>query len=216
VIQETWASTAVESAEVVFYRGGSLLRDEGRELELPVSDALDRIGEKTLRCFEHVLEHREFDLVFRTNLSSYVDLPNLHAYARDAASPTGFYAGRGGTIDDIRFVGGAGYFLSRDLVQAVVEDGADWDHHYLDDVALAKLLAARGVSQTWAPRVDLRRPRDVAKADLGYFHYRCKTTTRGRRGDMEIMRRLHDRFLRLRGAEAPRRDRSIRWWLART
>src|SRR5947208_7012477 len=136
-VEDTWAASKVDDVDVLFYRGGNELCDTGHELALPVPDDLANAGRKTLASFSYVLEQREFDLVFRPNLSSYVDLQNLRAYVGEHAELIRFYAGKSGVLDEIPFVGGAGYFLSRDLVELAVRNAAEWDHTYLDDVALA-------------------------------------------------------------------------------
>jgi hypothetical protein len=205
-MRQTWAATPVDGIDVLSYHGGDTHEERRGEIALPVADDLDHVGHKTLLAFEHVLARHDFDLLFRTNLSSYVDLPNLRAYVDANARPERYYAGKGGVHDGIPFASGAGYFLSRDLVELVVANGSSWEHEYLDDVALAKLLGGLGVESHRVPRVDLRSVRDVRGADLAMFHFRCKTETRGRRGDVEIIRRLHERFAEARGLRRPRRS----------
>ncbi len=197
----TWASVPADAhgIETIFYVGGRMLRMEGRRLVLPVADDLANVGQKTLACFEHVLEHRSFDLVFRTNCSSYVDLPNLEAYASAHARPTRFYAGDVITHGSTRFASGSGYFLSRDLLEQVVRRRAAWDHSVLDDVALGALLAREGVAPETAPRRDYRSRGEVRDVDLSQFHFRCRTDSWGRIDDARIMIALHRAFCRSRG-----------------
>jgi hypothetical protein len=201
-IKSTWASERVDDVDVLFYYGGDRFSLEDDDLTLPVLDDLPNVGRKTLACFEYAVEHLDFDLVFRTNCSTYVDLPNLGRYVSEHAEPTGFYAGKGANVDGIDFATGSGIFLSRDLVQLLVDEGAAWDHAYLDDVAVAKLLHERGIERRFAPRVVYERPRDARKVDTSAFHFRCKTAPTGsssRRGDVEIMLRIHEAFRRKRG-----------------
>ncbi len=202
-IKRTWAAKRVENVDVLFYYGGDSVALEGDDLTLPVPDDLPNVGRKTLACFEHVLAHRDFEVIFRTNCSTYVDLPNLRRYVAEHAGPTKFYAGKGANLDGIDFATGSGIFLSRDLVELLVEERASWDHAYLDDVAIAKLLHAHGVERRFVPRVVYERPRDARKVDTSAFHFRCKTAPTGsssRRGDVEIMLRIHEAFRRERGA----------------
>src|SRR4029077_20755046 len=106
-------------------------------------------------------------------------LPNLHRYVEAHAEPARFYAGKGAQVDGIDFATGTGFFLSRDLVQLVVDERSDWDHSYLDDVALAKLLRQHGVQRRFAPRVVYEKVRDARKVDTSQFHFRCKTAPTG-------------------------------------
>jgi hypothetical protein len=213
-IKETWASIPVEDIETLYYYGGDRLALEGHDLILPVSDALAHIGYKTIACFDWALANREFDLVFRANCSSYVDLPNLREYARGRAPGRGFYAGYIGVHDGLRFASGSGYFLGRDLVELVVERQESWRHDLLDDAALASLLADNGVRPEHVPRVDYRNALDVANVDTTQFHFRCRTASRRRREDARIMRKLHRTFCEVRGMPA-RRDRLVRRILSR-
>ena len=201
-IEETWASVSVQDVEVLFYYGGDTAGLKGRELTLPVGDDLPNVGRKTLACFEYVLEHVDFDVVFRTNCSTYVDLPNLHRYVDEHAAPSLFYAGKGALVDGIDFATGTGIFLSRDLVQLAVDERDEWDHSHLDDVALAKVFHAHGIEREFAPRVVCERLRDVRNVDTSQFHFRCKTApteSLSRASDIEIMRAVHDAFRASRG-----------------
>jgi len=208
-IKSTWASSPVAGAEVLFYYGGEELAEDGNELVLPVSDGALSIGRKTIACFGHVLEHHEFDLIFRTNCSSYVDLPNLSAYATRHARPSGFYSGFIGYRGELAFASGSGYFLSRDLAALAVSERERWDHVLPDDQALAAVLAQHGVQPEPAPRQNFDRLRRVRDVDTSLYHFRCRTYTRRRVEDERIMREVHRVFCRARGARLS--DGPLRW-----
>jgi hypothetical protein len=212
--EATWASVAVPDVDVLFYFGGGGPRRAGRHLKLPVPDDFAHIGEKTIACFEHVLEKYEFDLIFRTNCSSYVDLTNLSRYVVERARPHGFYAGTPSTHDGVAFASGSGYFLSRDLVELVVRERAAWNHALLDDVALGHLLSPAGHTPVAAPRIDFATPRDAVDVDVSQFHFRCKTSSRARLDDVEILLGLHRAFCRARNWPQPR-ALLLDWRLAR-
>ena len=74
---------------------GPRLESRRRDLYLPVEDALPA-GSKTIACFAHVLESHDFDLVFRTSCSSYVDPPNLGEFAKRHAQAERFYSDTSG------------------------------------------------------------------------------------------------------------------------
>jgi hypothetical protein len=213
--RETWASAHVEDVETLFYLGGHALTVQDGELLLPVSDELRDVGRKTLAAFEWAVSNRDFDLVFRTNSSSYVDLINLRQYAHEHGRDCRFYGGFLGLFDKLPFASGSGYFLSRDLVELVLEYGGEWRHDWddADDAALADVLARRGVTPEPAPRVDYRSPKDARWVDTSQYHFRCRTWTRERRGDIRVMRIVHRAFCDARGVSAPRRglaDRLLR------
>ncbi|HZT15300.1 MAG TPA: hypothetical protein VFA19_05080 [Gaiellaceae bacterium] len=209
VIERTWASVDVAETEVLFYRGGSATRLRGRHLELPVGDDLPNVGRKTLACFDHVLEHRRFDVVFRTNCSSYVDLPNLRRFADATGRVDAYYAGSVAMHEGSPFASGSGYFLSRDLVQRVVSARSEWNHAVLDDVALGAQLARFGVSPEPLPRRDYRHLGEVVDVDTTQFHFRCRTDSWRRLEDARIMIALHRAFCDARGVPAPAELRAL-------
>lgn len=197
-IERTWASVDVRDISTLFYYGGDRLELTGRNLHLPVTDELPA-GRKTIACFEQVLRSHTFDLVFRTNCSSYIDLPNLRAFADEHARADGFYCGRPGTFGELPFASGAGFFLSRDLVELVVDRRDEWDHSLPDDIALAGVLHRHGVALVPAPRVDYTSARQVGEVDTSQFMFRCKTESPWRIGDIRIMLELHQAFCHARG-----------------
>jgi len=199
VIRRTWAAAEIASVETLFYRGGSLKREHAGLLDLPVADDLANTGRKTIACFEHVLEHHRFDLVFRTNCSSYVDLENLRSYVDQHARPERFYAGSTAVHDGVPFASGSGYFLSRDLVELVVRERESWNHSELDDAALGAVLARNGIEPEPAPRRDYGRRGDVREVDTSQFHFRCRTDSWRRLGDARIMIALDRAFREGRG-----------------
>jgi hypothetical protein len=196
-IKETWASVVVEDVEVLFYYGGAEFAIDGSDVYLPVPDDLPHIGHKTIACFQYALASREFDLIFRTNCSSYVDLANMQAYVRSRGARRSFYAGKGTVHGKVPFASGSGYFLSRDLVELVVEKASEWDHSVLDDLALAQLMHAHGVPLQEAPRTDYLWREAATVIDTSQFHFRCKTAPTGspsRADDIAIMKRVHRAF----------------------
>jgi hypothetical protein len=197
-MERTWASVEVDGVSTLFYYGGDRLAQRGRRLYLPVTDALPA-GRKTIACFEHVLASCDFDLVFRTNASSYVDLPNLHAFANEHARSERFYCGHRGMYGDLPFASGSGYFLSKDLVGLSVERQEELDQSLPDDISLAALLRDAGVEPVAAPRVGYTSARDVGQVDTSQFLFRCKTESPWRMGDVRIMLTLHQAFVRARG-----------------
>ena len=188
---------------MLFYWGGSELALHGRDLFLPAPDDWRGMGHKTLACFEYVLSHREFDLVYRTTCAAYVDLPNLVAWSREHARPTDFYAGPGGGTQPGKpppsYVPGCGLFLSRDLVEWMVRHRSEWDHAYHDDVAIGLLLGKRGTYAGATPRVTLTNLWEPREIDTSQYHFRCKTDSSWRRGDIDLLRKVDDAFARERG-----------------
>jgi hypothetical protein len=197
--KRTWASARVEGVEVLFYFGGGELRLHRRELSLPVDEDVAAVGYRTLAVFEYAMSTLSPAVVFRPNASSYVDLPNMAAYVRERVPATGFYGGRIGIHEGIRFASGSGYFLTRDLVELVLGRRDEWDHSLVDDVALGKLLGRHGIAPREVPRQDLMQTQNIEDLDLSGFHFRCKSGFGPIREDRLIMLEVHRAFGRARG-----------------
>jgi hypothetical protein len=179
-----------------------------------VPDDFPHIAEKTLTCFDYAVENVDFDVVFRTNCSSYVDLVNLRAWVDAHAANERFYAGVVDEHYDITFASGSGYFLSNDLVKLALADREAWDERLLDDVALGRVLNRHGVLPVPAPRQSYDHRGAVGAVDVSQFHFRCKTRSSFRLDDVEILVRVHRAFEAARGLP-PARVTPWGWTLVR-
>jgi glycosyltransferase involved in cell wall biosynthesis len=201
-IERTWAGVEVRGVETVVYSGDSARKRIGRDLILPVPDDAANIGRKTIAFFEYALENCEFDVLFRTNSSSYVDLRNLQDHAGLRPEVRRLYSGFIGTTPH-PFASGSGYFLGRQLMELVVEHQSAWDHSLADDAALARVLAGLGVEPLPEPRVEYTSVRQVADVDTSQFHFRCRTDSWRRLEDRRIMLAVHRAFCEQRRLPVP-------------
>ena len=80
------------------------------EILTTVPDLYSLIGAKTLAAFNVSLQKFEFDYIFRTNVSSYLNLGGLQRFVDDKPR-NGFYAGVVGNHQGINFASGCGYFI---------------------------------------------------------------------------------------------------------
>jgi hypothetical protein len=176
--KETWGSVNVNNVET-YYLFGNHPRNEiiGNEILTTIKESnLNNCGYKTIEAFELVKDF-DFDYIFRTNSSSYVDKQLLLNYSLD--KPTNnYYSAVIGNFEGVLFASGSGYFISKDLVNLVLENRDKWDHHFgYDDTALGRLLNAFGVKPQPNNRFDiLNQPANIAPMD--YFHYRLKSSDR--------------------------------------
>jgi hypothetical protein len=154
------------------------------------------IGLKTIEAFKFILKNYDFDYIFRTNTSSYLDTRQLLKYLEDQPK-SGLYSG---VIDQVfgsmKFVSGAGILMSKDVVQRVCEKEDNWKHGLADDVALSSLVAElRNPSDSATPlkRLDLLTLDAARKTEAevisGYFHLRCKGESAGE--TVKIMQYVH-------------------------
>tara|TARA_Y100000389_G_C17448734_1_gene513294 strand:+ start:1024 stop:1659 length:636 start_codon:yes stop_codon:yes gene_type:complete len=188
-IRETWASKLHPDVGVVYYYGESneiKMVDDKFYSNTP--EGLYNIGYKTLNLFDYALNNMEFDYIFRTNSSSYVNIEKLLDFIMDKPKEN-FYSGVIGNYGGINFASGSGYFISRDLVELVVEQKNRWDHTLIDDVSLGKLMSENNVKIYRGERCDITNYSHIIK---NHYHYRVKTEN-NRNNDIKLMFYLYDR-----------------------
>jgi hypothetical protein len=139
----------------------------------------------------------EFDYIYRTNTSSYVNLWRLQSVAAElprARCYAGWIVRR--PSDGLPFVTGSGILMSRDVAQAFAEH-TSWNWGTIDDGALGEAAAAIGLRPI---ELDRLRVRDAASVDdlteerlLETYNFRCKAVNRT---DYEAMLAIHRRLTR--------------------
>ena len=157
-IRETWGSYINPNCKIYYnHSGGDKNKITEDIITIPNTDGYHNIGYKTISAFELLLE-KDFDYIFRPNSSSFVNIPRLIEYIQTLPTER-FYAGspipylHGGLnendYNDLApnlCCSGCGYFLSRDLVQLIVDKKEMWEHRLIDDLALCKFLKDNGVN----------------------------------------------------------------------
>src|SRR6185295_16104042 len=84
-LRKTWPRDVGGDVEILYYYGGRATTTvDGDRVFFPTAEGVFNVAGKTALFFRHVLEHRTFDYLFRTNCSSYVDIPNLRRFLADA------------------------------------------------------------------------------------------------------------------------------------
>lgn len=155
------------------------------------------IGLKTIQALRHVLDKYDFDFVFRTNTSSYLDVDLLKDYLTKLPKNRVYGGVVGKVFHDTEFASGAGILLSRDMVELICENSESWKHGLVDDVAIAEIIkefALPVVPITPLPRLDLPTL-DAAQATdnetiRNNFHFRCKSSSADE--TIKIMRYIHE------------------------
>lgn len=154
------------------------------------------IGLKTILALKHVLKNYNFDYVFRTNTSSYLDVSKLLEFLESQGKKNLYGGFVGRVFRDIQFASGAGILLSRDLVERICDAEISWKHGLLDDVALAEVIA--GLEGATIPLVPLGRL-DISSIEatlsidpqliIDNFHFRCKSESA--QATVDIMHHIH-------------------------
>jgi len=181
-IRNTWGSSVHPDIEILYYYGGAEEKVVGDRLYFPIDEGYKNIGHKTLAAFEYVQKNYDYDFIFRTNTSSYVDQLNLISFLSRFKPDEDLYSGVKCVPPpkDKRpiFASGCGYSLSKKTVTTILDDRDSWDHSCIDDNALAWLMIKHGIQVTPAPRYDMANPNTwegfkVPQAARN-FHVRCK------------------------------------------
>lgn len=149
-IKKTWYNLKNEDVEIIFYKSGNICEFVEPDLILPCGDDWYSIGLKTLLAFDWVSKNYNYEYIYRSNMGAYVDPIKILNFLKDKPK-NGFYDGITGvdnfyTGKPIEFASGSGYFLSKDLVNLVLDNKDIWSHRIVDDVALGELLNKFNIS----------------------------------------------------------------------
>lgn len=193
-ISKTWNSEIFDEAPTFYYFGNKTsCYHDSSSIFTTCKDSLDLVGVRTIETFEYALSTFEFDYIYRTNISSYVNKEKLISWLKNQRR-SNFYSGFVGFFQGIQFASGSGFTISRDLVRLLCDSKDSLDYNLLDDVSFAKFLTGKmGVSITPAPRVEFSSPQQVTTFDLNNFHFRCKSIG-DRAGDSITMNLIHNKI----------------------
>ncbi|MCB1129854.1 MAG: DUF707 domain-containing protein [Verrucomicrobiae bacterium] len=118
-MRETWLTELEDGIDCLFFiGGGGELEGEPDTVVLNCDDSYDHLPAKVLAFFTHALETSDFDWLFKCDDDTYVALDRLRGLISPGHELVGndFITKRGSPS------GGAGYFLSRRVVEALVKD----------------------------------------------------------------------------------------------
>lgn len=188
-ISETWASKKHDNTEIYFLHCDENINEVTTSENLILtkcSESWGNILNKTIQSFDFLYETTDFDYVFRTNLSSYIDVNRLRTFLSENNID---YGGVIGNKDGINLASGAGIILSRKIIKKILEHKDELDHNEVDDVAIARLLSSKNIFPRSIDRKDILSYHDSDNYEMNYFHYRCKQHDRNQ--DSKILSLLH-------------------------
>jgi hypothetical protein len=163
------------------YSSSRVLR-VGQELHFDLPDSFATLGIKTLWFLRYLFDCGEYTHFFRTNISSYVDFRRLSAFVRDSPESLD-YAGVNVNMGRINIASGAGILLTKESAAMVLADANNWNHGFMDDVALGVLLSRLGSpTPVGLPRLDFNPKKEIPgevessfSSESSNFHWRCKS-----------------------------------------
>ena len=186
---ETWMSNDLPNVQCFFYYGSAKsISFKNGELHLRSPES-EYINEKTFEMFDYCLKNLDFDFIFRTNLSSYLNLDRLYKYCT-TLSPQKIYQGFIGHFESIRYANGSGILLSRDVIELIFDYAKKVNvQGWHDDPYIGKLIhfmsfdTEHKIKLEPLPRFNFLPKKSTVNDILKYhsddkvknFHYRCKS-----------------------------------------
>lgn len=179
-LRKTWGND--DRVKVIYYQGGSEENYlDGDKLYLDAGTSIDDTCEKLLAALEWINKNEQFDIIFRATTTTYLDIDNILKFLYQNKSEN-LYAGildyyppiPDDKIKKTRFLSGAGYFISKDIVSLLLLNRSKVDKNLWDDVAVGKfLIEDKKISHTKGYRQDFYDGYPLMKdIDIKNYHYR--------------------------------------------
>jgi hypothetical protein len=132
---------------------------------------------KTINSIDFLLKTQEFDFIFRTNMSSVVDLHKFYNLLNNYKND---YSGVIGCHNNIKFASGAGLLLSKQLCSNLITYKNLLNYNLLDDVSIGLLFQSNNVSISPLTRFEVynyeNNINQITKEMIeNYYHFRCKS-----------------------------------------
>jgi hypothetical protein len=154
--QTAWRQASHPRADILFLKAHPNVRGEDFLHETTVyigcPETLETVYEKQMRAFKllrPILGNYAF--VFRTNLSSFVDIPKYLEFCTTLPR-SGVYSGVVGHDAGTSFASGSGFTITPDLIHRLVEENPP--EVLVDDVSIGAAMQSWGIPIVPAPRVD--------------------------------------------------------------
>ena len=144
VQKSTWMKHIEKDVKVLTLSGSDKFNYIENHLNVVSPDDYSSISFKTIKVFNgYQREYIEFEYIYRTNTSSYIDIKKLHSFCRSNISD---YLYRGTKISNyfkdqhISYVSGSDILLSKNAFDLLIENTDNWDTDLVDDVSIGKIL----------------------------------------------------------------------------
>lgn len=168
----------------------------GNILHVDVSEGLRYLGPKFLASIQHLYKNG-YDVIYKTTLSSVVQVDKLVEILLKSEPNSMLYAGSVIEIGERYFASGANLALNRETIKLVRDKCNKWDFADYDDVALGKIARANNISITEISTLNiesLTKLTSYSNSELSKtVHFRCKSSENPR-NDIQIIDALIDRL----------------------
>ncbi len=144
-------------------------------LVVNTNDNYANLAKKTLLAFEKIYEDYEFDYIFRTNTSSYINIEKFEKYIKSNPEKLDYSGVTLKAVEGDNIASGAGIFLSRSNIKRLIDSKTQYDFTLPDDVAIARTLRSFKIYPQNINRKDLKDvPTPASVYNSKEFHYRCR------------------------------------------
>ena len=141
-IKNTWGSILQDDLKIIFYESGEVEKVIDDTLFVETDTSSKNLGYKLLLALDWCERNIDYDFIFRTNTSSFVNTKELKNYISDNLIDKEYvYCGMPLVRDykdsdkKINFLSGAGIILNKKTTQLILDKRNNWDHSEWEDVS---------------------------------------------------------------------------------
>jgi hypothetical protein len=196
---KTWISNCPRDIRVIVLRGweNDFYKFENNVLFVPCREDYSSILTKTILGIRYILQNLDFEILIRTNVSTYYEPKKLlielnqPRYKKDFA---GGYVDRSSqkvfnTKNSFEYISGTGIFLSKNVAKIVSELDPEVYNNIFDDIAISHYLQKQNVQIIRLPRNNLHSTHFF----IPTFHIRMKNSFNPMTASVR-MKLVHDFF----------------------
>jgi hypothetical protein len=151
----------------------------GEDIHVDVPEGLSHLTIKMLAGLE-LLEKLEYDFVFRTTLSTVINIELLHSYTTTLGVMEEKYAGYLVDFNPHPFISGSATLVNRKAIRLLIENRHKLNFAKLDDVAIGRVFEDI-ITPVSLPHLNINSSEEVeqlSQRDMEeVLSYRCKTDT---------------------------------------
>lgn len=193
-LQSLWKRASHPRADIFFLKAHPNIQGEDfiheNTIFIKCEETLEKVYEKQLRGFTILLPKlHEYRYVFRTNLSSHVDIPKYLEYCETLPFEN-VYRGVIGLYNEKPYASGAGYTITPDLLQRLVAEKPP--EVFLDDVSIGHAIHNWGISVMDAPREDYTSTGWVLHRSYSKHLFHRRVRTDNRNDDLRVLTLLFE------------------------
>ena len=197
--EQTWDSYSIDGVKTYyFFGGGEDNKIVGNEIITKFPKNIENALQRTIKSLE-ILKNNgiEYDFIFRTNSSSYIDKELLYNFVYSIPLNK-IYGGHIGRYGDIPYVSGSGILISKDLCELMIINKDNFDYSLIDDVSIGKLFKENRINIFPISRINIHPNTIIDCLDETHFSeipknrimYRLKNNDRN--FDLKSMITIHN------------------------